>query len=166
MRQVSCGKFGLGDEPVEGGIQAFRGVGERAVRRLRATVEELREAGTQDTGVELGEEQRDALAEVGDLIALRVRDAGDESVQPEPAQVIGHPSRGVCLQRDAEQRGDVAAQCGIAESLGQEHEQAQCLQQGHDAGVAERQGGGALAVDEARQIRSNPWPLSGGHVGR
>ncbi|WP_207148120.1 hypothetical protein, partial [Thiohalocapsa halophila] len=52
MRQVSCGKFGLGDEPVEGGIKAFRGVGERAVRSLGTAVEQLREAGTQDTGVE------------------------------------------------------------------------------------------------------------------
>ena len=61
MRQVSCGKFGLGDEPIEGAIQTFRGVGERAVGCLRATVEELREAGTQDTGVKLGEEQRGVM---------------------------------------------------------------------------------------------------------
>jgi hypothetical protein len=85
MRQVPSGKFGFGDEVVEGHIQAFCGWGERAVGCLRAGVEELREAGTDDAGIELGEGQCHAFAEVRDLLALRMRDARDQSVQSKPA---------------------------------------------------------------------------------
>ena len=42
----------------------------------------------------------------------------------------------------------MAAQGGVAKPLGQQDEQAQCLEQSHDPGVAEGQGGSALTVDD------------------
>ena len=93
MRQVSCGKFRLGDEVLEGGVERCCGLGERAVGRGTAAMEELREAGAQDASIELGEAQCDAFAEVGDFIALGAGDAGDEAMQSQAAQIVGHAGR-------------------------------------------------------------------------
>jgi hypothetical protein len=102
--------------------------------------------------MELGKEQSHAFAERGDVIALGVWDADDQAMQSQPAQIVGHAPRRIGFERYAEQLGDMAAQCGIAEALGQQNEQAQRLKQGHDPGIAERQRRGTLAVNDTGTV--------------
>jgi hypothetical protein len=46
---------------------------------------ELRSTGAQDAVIEFGKEQWQAFAEMNDFVALRVRDAGDQAMQSQPA---------------------------------------------------------------------------------
>ncbi len=46
----------------------------------------------QDAAVDLGEEQGHPQSLIGDPVAMALRDPFDESMQPQSAQIIGHPA--------------------------------------------------------------------------
>ena len=89
---------------------------------------------------------------VGDLVAAGVRDAVDEPVFAQAAQVVGHLPAGDVLGVLAEQGRDEGAQFAVGEAVGQQPEDAQGRQQGVGAGVAEAQPGdaGAGGGDDGR----------------
>src|SRR5215203_3080118 len=88
--------FGL--EVVEGGAQRSGqvvGVGEQGVP-----------LGSEDTEVQLAVEERDFQTVAGGGIAVRLRDAVDEALEAEPAEVVGHLRGRI---RAAAERFDVRA---------------------------------------------------------
>jgi hypothetical protein len=96
MYQVLWGKVGLFDCCVD-----LRGEGvEGALKRGLDGAESWErggEAGTQDAIVGSGEEQGDAEAEVGDLVAEATGHALDQAVEAQPAQCGSRPSRCMAL---------------------------------------------------------------------
>jgi hypothetical protein len=74
---------------------------------------------------------------VDDPVAVGARDAGDQAVGAEAAQVIAHlPGGDLGL---AEQVSEQAAQVAVAESVRAQPERQQRLQQGVGAGLAQAQ---------------------------
>jgi hypothetical protein len=97
----------------------------------------------QDPLAELGVEDREPLAVVGEHVAVAVIEAADEPVQAQPAQVVGHLAGAVGA---AEQAGDKGAKAPIGYAGDGMQRQAQGAGQGHDAKVPEAQGSGPLAL--------------------
>ena len=77
------------EQVVQSLVEPSHGRGEGPVGSFRAGIEQLGEAWAQDATVDLGEQQGDAQAEIGDLVAMAVGEAFDEAVQAQPTQVIG-----------------------------------------------------------------------------
>ena len=148
---VSGGEVGLAGEVVVGGLVGAGG-GAQPGGRGRAGVGELGQAGAEQVVVGVGEQQRVVQAGVGDLVAAGVRDAGDEAVFAEAAQVVGHLPGGDVLGALAEEGRDEGAQLAVGEAAGQQPVDEQGLQQRVDAGVAEPQPGdaGAGGGDDGR----------------
>ena len=71
---------------------------------------ELGEAGYQESLGQPGEEQGDGQAVVGDLVGAAVRDAFDDLVGAEPAQVVADLAAGHVLWRCPELGGEVVPQ--------------------------------------------------------
>ena len=71
---------------------------------------ELGEAGYQEPLGEPGEEQGDGQAVFGDLVGAAVRDAFDDLVGAEPAQVVADLAAGHVLWRFPELGGEVVPQ--------------------------------------------------------
>ena len=99
-----------------------------------------------------GEEPRvehgDLCAGVGDAIAMAVGHAGDEAVEPEAAEIVGHGARPIGGRIAPLELRHVIADIPMAESGGGEREETEGVHQGVDARVAEPEAGGALVVDE------------------
>jgi len=91
--------------------------------------------------VGVGEQQGLVQPGVGDLVAAGVRDAGDQAVLAEAAQVIGHLPGGDVLGGLAEEGRDEGAQLAAGEAAGQQPVDEQGLQQRVGAGVTEPQPG-------------------------
>src|SRR3954463_7968607 len=96
--------------------------------------------------MDAGEEQGVVQPGVGDLVAVAVREPGDQPVGAEPAQVVAHASGGQLCGVDAKQLGDQLAQVTVGESVRQQPEDQQRSQQGVGAGIGEPQPCGAAAV--------------------
>ena len=113
----SCGESGVADDVVDGGLV---GGGCAAERGGRAGVGELSESGGQYAVVYAGEEHRGVQASGGDLVAVGGRDALDEVVAAEPAQVVGHlPGAD---GGHAAQFGGELAQVAVGEATGEQPE--------------------------------------------
>ena len=61
----------------------------------------------------------------------------DHAFQAQASQVIRHLGRGV---GPPEERFDLGPQIAVAEAAGQMREAGECLQERHDAGIAESEG--------------------------
>ena len=96
-------------EVVEGTPQWWRG---------RPGTDEVGDAGIEHAVVQPGEEDRRGEAEVGDVVAQCVRDALDEPVEAEPAQVVGHAALGHGTRGEPEQRGEEFSQVAVGEPIG------------------------------------------------
>ncbi len=100
--------------------------------------------------MDAGEEHGVAQAGGGDLVAVGVRDAFDQAVQAQPAEVVGGaPGRpGVAV--DAEQLREVGAQVLVEEPAGVQPEDEQDVQECLGARVGQAQPGdaGPVVVDD------------------
>ena len=106
---------------------------------------EFGQGGGQDAVVDGGEEFRRVQAVVGDLVAVRARNAGDQATVFESAQVVGGlPGRDGAGVESAQFAGE-RAQLGVGEAVGLAAEHQQCGQQGVAAPVGQTQGGDAGA---------------------
>jgi len=114
--------------------------------------------------VDLGEEQRDPDPTIRDLVTMAVGDPFDETVQAEPAQVIGHASGRVGIDGDGERLGHPFAHGGVAETFGQPQKQAQDLQQGQYPAIIEAQASGPLVVADLRVGELIEHPFGQGTV--
>ena len=113
--------------------------------------------------VRVGEEQGVVQSGVGDLVAAGVRDAGDEVVFAEAAQVVSHLPGGDVLGGLAEELGAIRVRSSrLVKPAGQQPVDEQGLQQRVDARVAEPQSGdaGAAGHDDGavRAVKARaPW---------
>ncbi len=125
---------------------------------------ELGEAEDQEPLGQPGEEQGDAQAVVGDLVGAAVRDAFDELVGAEPAQVVADLAAGHVLWRFPGLGAEVVPQVAAGEAGGPEREGAAGAQEGLDAGVRESHPGdaGAGGADD----RAGDRFQRGGSAGR
>jgi hypothetical protein len=76
-----------------------------------------------------------------------VGDTGDEAVEAEAAQVVGHLPGGHGLGGGTELVGYEGPEVSVGEPVGTEHELGDGCHEGEDAAVTETQGGDALPVD-------------------
>lgn len=90
MSQVSCGKFRLRAPLVHGALQLREGPSQAAVITDRFR-HDHRQAGAKEAGMDACEKQRRPQAAVGDPIAMGARQPGDQAVQAQASQVVGHP---------------------------------------------------------------------------
>ena len=97
-----------------------------------------------------GEEHRYLHSERCHLVAVGVRDALDETVEAEPPQVIGHPSRGQGARGETEQRREVCSQVLVGKAVGQEAKDHEDAEQGLDTGITKAQGRTTPAIVEHR----------------
>ena len=81
-------------------------------------IEHRRQGGPQDAGIGALVAQRGADAGSGNAVASRAGDAFDETVQPQPPQVVGHAARRPGLRRDAEQRRHLGGSWRLSNPLG------------------------------------------------
>ena len=91
-----------------------------------------------------GEEQDSTMPLGGDAVAMAVRDAFDESMVSQPAQVVGSLSAAERSWSTSEKRREVFAQVTVGEATGQQPEHAQDREQCLDAVVGEAHPGHAL----------------------
>lgn len=70
-------------------------------------------------------------------------DSMDQALEPQAAEVIGHLRGRV---RPPEERGDSGPEFAVAKAVREMGKSAQGLEEGHQARIAETQGGDALAV--------------------
>src|SRR4029077_18692255 len=116
------------------------------------------------TSVELGVEDGDALALGREHVGVGVRDAGDQPVQPQATQVVGHLAAVVV---GAEESGDEPAKALVGEAGDGVHYTAECAGQGHGAYIAEPECSGPLAlpyvglVDALEERRADGTALAG-----
>ena len=90
MRQVrGRSKLSLVPEVGEGRIDARQGLSEWPRKRVGG-LRQSRRAGTQETQVDLREEESDAQAEGSDAVAGGVGETLEEAFEPETAEVIAH----------------------------------------------------------------------------
>jgi len=85
--------------------------------------------GSEEPGVDAREENRHSHAVRSNKIARRAVSADHESLESQPAQIVGHASGGVLLTCDTQQVKHTSAQIGIAESIGQMEEQGEWRQE-------------------------------------
>jgi CheY-like chemotaxis protein len=137
-RFVVIGRATSGREAVELASEwrAARGVRERG------------EPSAQKAVVGVGEEDRDAPAEWRWPVAVGAGNADDEAVEAKTTQVVGHAPGGQALDRNAEQRGEMAPQGAVVETVRLEPGNGDGRQQGVDAGIAEAQRRCPLTVDD------------------
>ena len=101
----------------------------------------LGQAGGQQSVVDAGEQHRGVQAVVGDAVAVAVRDAFDQAVGSESAQVVGGLAGGDGGRVQAAELGGQLAQVAVGEAVELGAEGQQRRQQGMAAGLAESQAG-------------------------
>jgi hypothetical protein len=95
------------------------------------------EAPAENPSAELGEEEGDAAAMRGQLVAEGARPAVEQPFAGQASEVIPHLAGGVLVVWDAEELGDVRAELAVGDPGGQHGEGTQGLQQGVDARLAD-----------------------------
>jgi hypothetical protein len=132
----------------------------------RAGAGELGEAGDEDPLGQPGEEQGDGQAVFGDLVGAAVRDAFDDLVGAQPAQVVADLAAGHVLWRFPELGAEVVPQVAAGEAGGPEREGAAGAKEGLDAGVRESHPGdaGAGGADDGAGDRFQRGGSAGGVV--
>src|SRR6516165_8237293 len=106
---VSGGEVGVAGVVVVGGLVGAGG-GAQPGGCGRAGVGGQGQAGAEQVVMGVGEQQRVVQAGVGDLVAAGVRDAGDQAVFAQAAQVVRHFPGGDVLGRLAGEGRDQGAQ--------------------------------------------------------
>src|SRR3972149_6664084 len=91
MSQVSSSQVGLCDAILHRQIELIKAEAGHVTHR-RCRWDDLCQTGTDQASIGTGEEEGHAPAELGDLVAMRLRDACDQTMQAQTAQVIGHLS--------------------------------------------------------------------------
>src|SRR5262249_10178919 len=100
---------------------------------------------SKDEQVEFGEEEGDLEAVAGRSISVRVRNAMYETFEAKTPKVIGHLHGGIGTSPEGFYLRTEIAMAKAARQMGKAD---QGLQQGHDAGIAEAEGGHALPVHD------------------
>jgi hypothetical protein len=95
--------------------------------------------------VNLGVEDGDADAVGGEGVGVGVRDPFDETVEAQPAKVVGHLVGGVVV---AEESGNEPAKAFVGEAGDGVGYDAECAAQGHGACVPEAERSASLALGE------------------
>jgi hypothetical protein len=95
----------------------------------------LGQAGQQQPGVDVAEQHRVMQPGLGQAVAVTVRDADDQPVDAQPAQVIAHLAGGDRVS--TEQSGEQGAQVAVGEPVRVQPEHQQGLEQGVGAAIAQ-----------------------------
>jgi hypothetical protein len=139
------------------------GLAERAARRW-ADAGEVGECGDDDAPGQAGEEQGGGQAIGGELVAAAVRDALDDLVGAEPAQVVADLAAGHVPGIFSQLGGEEVPQVAAGEAGGPERERAAGRQERLDAGVGEahaRDAGAGRADDRAGEHLQGGGPGGG-----
>src|SRR3990172_611211 len=98
-----------------------------------------RKGGAKDPGVQLGEEQRYLVAVGGDQVAVALGHSPEDTLETEPAQVVGHLAGSVSGEVDSKISRYILTESTVGKPVGQVQEQDKGSQQGHDSGIPELQ---------------------------
>ena len=127
MSQVLGDEFLLLAAAVNFRLEAIKGNSERGLSGWPGR-QDLGEFWAEEPRLGAREEERNAQADWGDLVAMTVRDALDEAMQAQTAQVIGHPAHGVMGWVEAQQLSQQGSHFLISETPQLETEQHQHTQ--------------------------------------
>jgi hypothetical protein len=72
--------------------------------------------GSDQSCVGAAEKERGTKAGIGDAVAMRAGNALDQTMKPQPPQVVGHLALAELFGRQTEQRGEVLAQVLVGET--------------------------------------------------
>jgi hypothetical protein len=143
MCQVSSSELGLVDPCVDLGIDVVEGALERGIDGAQ-TWKRGGDARAQETLVDAAEEQGHPEAEFGHAILEAGRQALDQAVQAQTAQLIGDGALGDRFWIASGQSREMAAQIDGTEAWCELPEQDDGLPQRVDAPIGKAQTGGAL----------------------
>ncbi len=102
---------------VDGPVQLVEGRAEPGVG-WGGSRDDLGQTGAEEAGVGAGEEEGATEAVPGEAVAVGVREALDQAVEAEPAEVVGHPARGELAGSKAQQWREVLALVAVAVAVG------------------------------------------------
>ena len=123
-------------ETLDGVVDGFECAVDFGVRERLIRFEE-RGSGAKKSSVGSREEDGRTRSERSQVVSAGLRHAFDQTMQPEPAEVVGHHARGHLLGRTAEERCDVLAQVTVGEASGQETKREDCREKRDDTGLSE-----------------------------
>jgi len=109
-------------------------------------VEESGPSGAEDAQKELGAEEGDAEAVAGDGVSVGVGETSDEALEAKTAEIVGHAAEGVGVSWPAEEVSDLGSEVTVSETVLDVVEDAEGMEEGHDAGIAEAEPWGTLVV--------------------
>ena len=112
----------------------------------------LCETGTRDASVGARAKESSAKAEVGEAVAVRLRDTLDDPVQAKSPKLVGHLAAGKPVNCSAQERCERLAEISVREARWQPGEPQQGAPEGLHFGIAESQGRGALRFDLTRSV--------------
>lgn len=151
MSQVSSSQVSLCDASLDGSVQLIKTELERMIQR-RSIWGDVGQARAQEAGIGASEEESHAPAEVGDLVTVGVRNALDQAMQAQAAQVVGQLSRGQLVWGKAQEGCEQSTQLRIGEPLGQKPKSNQGTEQSLDAWVGKAQGRNPLPGYDLRVV--------------
>lgn len=143
MSQVSGSQVSLCDPILYRQIKLIKTYMEGVVQ-WRCLWEDVCQSGTDDSGVETGEEEGHAPTEVSDLITVGLGDAFDQAMQAQTSQVIGHLAWGELIWGEAQERCEQHPQLVIGETLRQKPKSDEGAEQSMDTRIGEAQSGDPL----------------------
>ena len=107
-----------------------------------------RASGTQSASVDARVEHREVSAGRRDAIPVAARDAFNETMQPESAEIVRHRARRIGVRIAPLQLRDVIAEVPMSKACGCEGEETEGVHERVDATVPKAEPGGPLIVDE------------------
>ena len=140
---MSGDKSYLLEEFGERGIEALKCLG-AAVRAGRGQGRGGPKATSIDTHIQDGH----AGAEGREAITVSVGHTLDESMEPQPTQVVRQLAGRIVIKVATEQLRDRCAHVAMAKAGGAQRKETERLHEGEDAAVPEAERGGALGVDD------------------
>jgi hypothetical protein len=98
---------------------------------------ERNEGRAEYSSVESGKEDDDSPPIRGQEIAIGRRDSGDDALEPESPEIIGHLAGGVMIQTDSQKSSHLYPKATVGEAIKEMDKQAKCQKETHHPWVSE-----------------------------
>ena len=148
MSQVlgSLKKLCLCNKRIDFPVNLLHSSSERGWQPIKGSLLERDEGRAEDSSIESGKEDDDSPPIWGQEIAIGRRDSGDDALEPESPEIIGHLAGGVMIQTDSQKRSHMFPKATVGESIKEMDKQAKCQKETHHPWVSELETWRSLTV--------------------
>ena len=127
-------------------VNLLQGSPERGWQPIKGGLLERNEGRAEYSSIESGKEDDDSPPIRGQEIAIGIRDSGDDALEPESPEIIGHLAGGVMIQTDSQKRSHLYPKATVGESIKEMDKQAKCQKETHHPWVSELETWRSLTV--------------------